>query len=149
MEITTVSALSAVLGSMVGGSATVATGWITQRTLNKRELVRIEMRRRQMLYGQFIGECAKLLVDAFTHTLEKPETLLPVYALQNRIRLCAGPTVLGEAEQLMRRITDQYFAKNLDLEQMRALATAGDGDPLKDFGEACRVELGSVLREGV
>ena len=149
MEITTISALSAVLGSMVGGSATVATGWITQRTLNKRELVRIEMRRRQMLYGQFIGECAKLLVDAFMHTLEKPETLLPVYALLNRIRLCAGPTVLGEAEKLMSRITDQYFAKNLDLEQMRALATAGDGDPLKDFSEACRVELGSVLREGV
>lgn len=149
MEIATISAFAAILGSVVGGSATVATGWITQRTLNKRELVRIEMRSRQMLYGQFIGECAKLLVDAFTHTLEKPETLLPVYALLNRIRLCASPAVLGEAEKLMRRIADQYFAKNLDLEQMRALATAGDGDPLKDFGEACRVELGSVLREGV
>lgn len=149
MEMTTVSALSAILGSVVGGSATVATGWITQKTLNRRELVRIEMRSRQMLYGQFIGECAKLLVDAFTHSLEKPETLLPVYALLNRIRLCAGPAVLGEAEKLMRSITDQYFAKNLDLEQVRALATTGDSDPLKDFGEACRVELGSVLREGV
>ena len=149
MEMTTISALSAIMGSVVGGSATVAIGWITQKTLNKRELVRIEMRSRQMLYGQFIGECAKLLVDAFTHTLEKPETLLPVYALLNRIRLCAGPAVLGEAEKLMRRITDQYFAKNLDLEQMRVLATSGDSDPLKDFGEACRVELGSVLREGI
>jgi hypothetical protein len=149
MEITTISALSAVLGSMVGGSATVATGWITQRTLNKRELVRIEMRRRQMLYGQFIGECAKLMVDAFMHTLEKPETLLTVYALLNRIRLCAGPAVLCEAEKLISRITDQYFAKNLDLDQMRALATAGDGDPLKGFSEACRLELGSVLRDGV
>jgi hypothetical protein len=88
-------------------------------------------------------------VDAFTHTLEKPETLLPVYALLNRIRLCAGPTVLDEAEKLMRRITNQYFAKNLDLEQMRALATASDGDPLKDFSEACRVELWSVLHGGV
>ena len=149
MEMTTISALSAIMGSVVGGSATVAIGWITQKTLNKRELVRIEMRSRQMLYGQFIGECAKLLVDAFTHTLEKPETLLPVYALLNRIRLCAGHAVLGEAEKLMRRITDQYFAKNLDLEQMRVLATSGDSDPLKDFGEACRVELGSVLREGI
>lgn len=149
MEMTTVSALSAIMGSVVGGSATVAIGWITQKTLNKRELVRIEMRSRQMLYGQFIGECAKVLVDAFTHTLEKPETLLPVYALLNRIRLCASPAVLGQAEKLMRRITDQYFAKNLDLDQMRALAAAGDSDPLKDFGEACRVELGSVLREGV
>jgi membrane protein YqaA with SNARE-associated domain len=49
MEITTISAFSAILGSVVGGSATVAIGWITQKTLNKRELVRIEMRSRQML----------------------------------------------------------------------------------------------------
>ena len=149
MEVTTISALSAILGSVVGGSATVATGWITQKTLTKRELVRIEIRRRQMLYGQFIGECAKLMVDAFMHTLEKPETLLTVYALLNRIRLCAGSIVLSEAEKLISRITDQYFAKNLDLDQVRALATAGDGDPLKDFSEACRLELGSVLRDGV
>lgn len=149
MEVTTISALSAILGSVVGGSATVATGWITQRTLNKRELVRIEMRSRQALYGKFIGECATLLVDAFTHTLERPETLLPVYALLNRIRLCAGPAVLDEAEKLIRRITDQYFAKNLDLEQMRELATVGDHDPLKDFAEACRQELWAVLRAGV
>ena len=39
-------------------------------------------------------------MDAFTHTLEKPETLLRAYALINRIRLCASPTVLHEAERL-------------------------------------------------
>jgi hypothetical protein len=148
MDVTTISALSAIFGSVVGGSVTVATGWITQKTLNKRELVRIELRSRQMLYGKFVGECATLLVDAFTHTLEKPETLLPVYALLNRIRLCASPAVLSEAEKLLRRITEQYFAKNLDLAQMRALATAGDSDPLQDFAEACRVELRAVLRDG-
>ena len=149
MEVTVISAFSAILGSVVGGSATVATGWITQKTLNKRELVRMEMRSRRTLYGQFIGECAKLLVDAFTHTLEKPETLLPVYALLNRIRLCAGPAVLAEAEKLMRRITAQYFEQNLDLDQMRALASTTDADPLKEFGEACRMELRSVLLEAV
>ena len=149
MEVTTISAMSAILGSMVGGSVTVATGWITQRTLNKRELVRIEMRSRQTLYGKFIGECAALLVDAYTHTLEKPETLLPVYALLNRIRLCASPAVLAEGEKLMRRITDQYFANNLDLEQMRALATKSDDDPLQAFADACRKELRTVVSDGV
>lgn len=144
MDTTIVPAMSGVLGSLVGGSATVATAWITQKTLNKRELVREEMRKREVLYGEFIGECAKLFMDAFTHTLEKPETLLPVYALINRVRLCASRPVLVEAERLLTRITEQYFSRNLTVEEMRALPRNEDADPMKAFGEACRSELSSM-----
>ena len=135
---------SAMVGSLVGGSATVATAWITQRTVNRRELVREDMRKRETLYGEFIAECAKLLMDSFTHTLEQPETLLPLLALINRIRLSASPSVLGEAEQLFRRITQQYFSRNLTVEEMRELALATEADPLRPFGEACRAELMAV-----
>ena len=144
MDSTIVTAMSGVLGSLVGGSATVATTWVTQKTLQKRELVREEIRKREALYGEFIGECAKLFMDAFTHTLEKPETLLPVYALINRIRLCSSRLVLVEAEHLLTRITEQYFSRNLSVEEMRALPHNEDADPMKAFGEACRVELSSI-----
>ena len=33
MDVTIVSAMAGVFGSLVGGSATVATAWITQKTL--------------------------------------------------------------------------------------------------------------------
>ncbi len=46
MDPAIVSAMAAVLGSLVGGSATVATAWITQRTLSKRELLGMEIRTR-------------------------------------------------------------------------------------------------------
>lgn len=141
MDTTIVTAMSGVLGSLVGGSATVATAWITQKTVNKRELMQLEMRKREGLYGEFIGECAKLLVDAFTHTLEKPENLLPIYALINRIRLSASQPVLAEAEHLLKRITEQYFLRNLTVEELSRLARSEEADPLKAFGEACRVEL--------
>jgi hypothetical protein len=36
MDATIVSAMAGVFGSLVGGSATVATAWITQKTLSKR-----------------------------------------------------------------------------------------------------------------
>ena len=144
MDATIVGAMSGVLGSLVGGSATVATAWITQKTLNKRELVREEIRKRETLYGEFIGECARLLMDAFTHTLEKPETLLPLYALVNRIRLCSSRPVLIEAEHLLTRITEQYFSRNLSIDEMRELPRHEDADPMKAFGEACRVELSSM-----
>ena len=140
--------MSAVLGSLVGGSASVATTWMAQKTMGKRELAREELRKREALYGEFIGECAKLFMDAFTHNLEKPETLLPVFALINRIRLCASRRVLTEAEHLLGRITDQYFEKNLTVEQLRELSHTEHADPLSAFGEACRAELKS-LRAGM
>jgi len=139
-----ISVISGLVGTLVGGSATVATAWVNQRTLNKRELVRIEMSKRETLYGEFIGECSRLLVDALTHTLEKPETLLSGYALLNRIRLCASPAVLAEAERLLRRITDQYFCNNLTLDSVRSIVRSEDADALLAFGEACRSELRSM-----
>ena len=144
MDSTILTAMSGVLGSFVGASATVATAWITQKTLNRRELLQTEIRKREALYGEFIAECAKLLVDAFTHMLDKPEKLLPIYALINRVRLCSSQPVLAEAEQALRHITEQYFLKNLTLEELSQRARSFDADPLKPFGEACRAELKSM-----
>ena len=141
MDTATIGALSAVLGSLVGGTATAATTWMSQRALNRSKQVKDEVRRREVLYGEFIGECAKLAVDSLVHSLEKPETLLPAYALLNRIRLCASPAVLAEAENVLKRVTEQYFAKNLPVEQIRHLALSNHGDPLEAFGQACRAEL--------
>jgi hypothetical protein len=146
MDAALISVTSGLLGSVIGGSATVATTWIAQKTVNRRELVRDEIRKREALYGEFIAECAKLFMDAFLHALEKPEILLPVYALINRIRLVASPAVLAEAERLVARLTDQYFSKNLTVDELRYLARSDKADPLRAFGEACRDELESMRR---
>lgn len=147
MDSMLLTAMSGLMGTVVGGSVTVATAWITQQKLNRRELVREVIRTREALYGEFIAECAKLIVDALTRTLDKPETLLPAYALLNRVRLAASPPVLARAEELLARITDQYFASNLTVEQLRALARSSEADPLKPFGDACRAELSAMWAE--
>ena len=144
MDTALVGAMSGVLGSLVGGSASVVTTWVSQKTLSRRDLVREEIHKREALYGEFIAECAKLIMDAFVHTLDKPEKLLTIYSLINRIRLCGSKPVLLEAERLLGRITDQYFAKNLTVDELRALAHSDKADPLKAFGEACRAELKSI-----
>jgi hypothetical protein len=59
-----VSAMAAVFGSFVGGSATVVTAWVTQKTLSKRELIGAEIRQRETLYGEFIRECSKCFAAA-------------------------------------------------------------------------------------
>lgn len=147
MDTATIGALSAVLGSLVGGTATAATSWMSQRALNQSKQIKDEMKRREALYGDFISECAKLAMDALAHSLEKPETLLPAYALLNRIRLCASPTVLAEAENVLKHITEQYFAKNLPVEHIRHFALSQERDPLEAFGRHCRAEL-KAMRAG-
>jgi len=143
-DTTLLTALSGLLGTLIGGSASVATTWVAHKTVSKRELMREEMRKRETLYGEFIGECAKLLMDSFTHSLEAPETMLGVLALINRIRLCASQMVLDQAERLLRRITDQYLSPNLTLDELRDLARSENADLLRDFAETCRAELVSI-----
>jgi hypothetical protein len=70
---------------------------------------------------------------------------LSIYALLNRIRICASDAVLSEAESALASITEQYFSPNLSLEQLRALVRAGArSDPLRSFAEACRAEVRSM-----
>lgn len=145
MDATIVTAFAGVFGSLVGGFTTGATAWITQRTQSKRELIRAEISKREALYGEFISECSRIYVDSLLRTLDRPEAMLPVYALLNRIRVSASDAVLAAAEQTLKRVTEQYFSPNLSVEEMRALVESGsDADPLKPFGEACRVELKSM-----
>ena len=113
MDVTLDSGTAAVLGSLVGGSASIAAAWITQRTSSRRELVRMELQKRETLYGDFINECSRLTMDALAHGLDKPETMLSAYALLNRIRLSSSDAVLAQAENLVRRIAEQYFSPNL------------------------------------
>jgi len=133
--------MAAVLGSLVGGSATIATTWITQRTSTKRELIRQELRKRETLYGEFITECSRLAIDALVHGIEKPETMWSAYALLNRIRLSASEAVLAEGERVLKEIATQYFSANVSLDEFRSIALSHERDPLKSFGEACRIEL--------
>ena len=150
MDLAIVSALSAVLGSAVGGSASLATAWITQKTQSRRELLSAEIRKREALYGEFISECSKLAIDSLDHSLDQPDKLFQVYAIQNRIRLLSSDAVVSATDDTMQRIIAQYFQPNLTPDQVRDLALSlesehvGKLDPLKAFSEACRNELKSL-----
>ena len=147
MDTATASALAAVLGSLVGGSATIATGLFTHRTTRRKEIHQ-ELRIRERLYGEFISECSRLAIDSLSHGIEKPEQIWSAYALLNRIRLSASEPVLAEAEAALKRITEQYFSPNVSLHEFRALALSPEADPLKSFGEACRTELKAIRATG-
>ena len=146
MDPAALSALAAILGSAVGGSATMATAWLTQRTQGRREHVEAEIRKREQLYVEFITEGAKLTVEALDHQLKGAERLSLLYSIQNRIRLRSSEEVLAAADRTVTRILERYFRPNLSPEELRQTVLDRSDEPLKDFSEACRRELRMLER---
>ena len=146
MDRALLSALAAVLGSLVGATATIATAWLTQRTQARRASVEAEIRKREALYGDFIPEGSKVLIDALDHKLDSPDKLYNLYAILNRIRLVASDDVLAAADRSATGIIERYFQPNLSPEEMRQLMLTRPHDPLKEFSEVCRLELQTLQR---
>ena len=144
MDTTIVSALTGIIGTICGGSASFATAWVTQKTRARREEVRAEVSKREALYGDFIDECSKHVMDSLEHNLDKSERLLSIYASLNRIRLCASEAVLAQAQKVVTFIVEQYFAPNVSIEELHKRVHDQGDDPLKAFSEACRSELMSM-----
>jgi hypothetical protein len=146
MEPAVVSALSAVLGSVVGGSASIASAWFTQHSQGRREVVRAEVSKRESLYADFIAECSRLVADALGHSLEQADILVKVYSLENRIRLVASEAVVEAAAHAIRRILELYFEPNVSKADLRTLTNGMKPDALKEFSAACRRELADLQR---
>jgi hypothetical protein len=146
MNSETITALAAILGSLVGALGSSISTWITQRHQGRRELLAKKIFHREQLYSEFITESARLVVDALEHNLSDPKNLIPAYALLSRVRLSSSPDVLATAEDVVRSIIGTYAKPNLTLEQIQSRATDGE-DPLRNFSEICRAELESMQRQ--
>jgi len=144
MDSTLVPAAAAVMGSMMGAAASIATTWIAQRTQIVRTYWEWKQRERESLYKDFITEASRLTIDALTHSMERPDQMVTLYGILSRIRLISGQEVVHQGEVCCRRIIELYGQPNLTTEQLRAAIAANeidDLDLLKDFSNACRKEL--------
>ncbi len=141
MEANLITALAGVLGSISGASGAIATTWISQKSQTIRERAKSETRKREILYGDFITEASQRLADAFDHSLDKPETLVKLYAILGRIRLVSSAAVLTAAEESCDRIIDLYAKPNRPMAEIFTTLRSGELEVFKHFSAACRVEL--------
>jgi hypothetical protein len=138
-----ITATAAIAGSLVGAFGSATATWITARHQDRRNLLAQQIARREALYSDFIGESARVLVDAQQHNADDLQKLLPLYALLSRIRLSSSKPVLQEAEAIIRTIISTYPQPNLTPEQIESRAANGN-DPLRQFSDTCRTELDSL-----
>jgi hypothetical protein len=148
MDSTIIPAVAAACGSLVGAAATIVTTWITQRTQTVHTKREQKLHHSELLYGEFITEASRLAVEAFSNSLERPDTFVKLYGIIGRIRLMATGPVLAAAEACIQQIIDIYAKPNMTLEQIRLAFERDRLDPIKDFSAACRKELLKIASGG-
>ena len=142
MEGAILTAVTGLAGSLVGAASSMATTWLTQRGQQKAQWRTQEATRREALYDEFISEASKCLIDAISRDPDGPEVLLSLFAIVGRMRLRSSRPVIEAAERLIALIVNSYASPNVTFEQVRTRIMRGEeGDPLADFGAACRSEL--------
>ena len=141
--------VSALLGAIVGGGASLVAAVYTQRCQDRIQRVAREVDKREAVYADFVMHASNLLLNGYTHdeiALGGDEARL--IGLINRMRLFAPPEVVGGAERVLRAIVEILLKPSIQLRQLakEALSRGLDPDPLLAFSSMCRTDLDNVRR---
>lgn len=144
MDVAYISAMSALVGSVVGGLSSSGTAWLAHRAQAREGLVAREMALRQDLYRDFIVAASKAYGDALTSSEPQLADLVSLYAMVSRMRVFSSQNTTQSADKVMRSIMDTYFSPNKSVRELRDMLKDGsraDMDALRDFSEIAREEL--------
>ena len=145
MDPAVITALAAVMGSIVGGLTSFATTFFTQRNQAHRDFLSRDVAHREELYAQFIKEATNLYADSLDKPLTNPTTLIGMYSLVGRIRLVSSDKVLAAAEKVADSIIVSYSRPPIKFEDVYKVWREEHVDPFKEFTEACRGERKATL----
>ena len=142
MDVAYVSAMAALVGSVVGGLTSTGTTWLSQRAQARAGQMAHEMELREDLYRDFIIAASKAYGDALLNSEPQLAELVSLHAMISRMRIVSLPGTIACADKIMLTIIDTYFSPNQSVRELRELIKVGAGiDPLRDFSEVAREEL--------
>jgi len=142
------SAVSALVGALTGGAASLFAAIYTQRHQDRLQRLGREATKREQVYADFIMTASKLLLNAYVQdgvTLTTDAQQLA--GILNRMRLFGPPNVVDEAETVIRRIVEISLKPSMEFPKVAAeLFNDRQSDRLLQFSLACRADLDSVYR---
>jgi hypothetical protein len=142
MDVAYVSAMAALVGSVVGGLTSTGTTWLSQRAQARAGQMAHEMELREDLYRDFIIAASKAYGDALLNSEPQIAELVSLHAMISRMRIVSLPGTIACADKIMLTIIDTYFSPNQSVRELRDLIKVGAGiDPLRDFSEVAREEM--------
>ena len=147
MDPAILSAASALAGSLIGGVSTLASSWFTQRGQLRAQVLVQEAVKRETLYAEFIIEASKRFTEAWAHQAKDPDVVAGLYSAIERMRLTSSNEVIRIAEQVVRLLIQAYAAPVKTFDEFQEFIGSEEiPDPLREFGEVCRVELRALRR---
>ncbi len=152
MDANILSPVSALLGALIGGGASLCAAIYTQRYQNRLQRVAGEIAKRETVYADFVMNASNLLLNAYVRdeiALGGDEQRL--IGLINRMRLFAPPDVVKSAEAVLKAIVEISLKPGIEVRRLakEALSESLDPDALLSFSLVCRVDLDNVLRTTV
>jgi hypothetical protein len=146
MDTSVISAMSALLGAAIGGSASFLASLTTQRAQMRSQWLTGERLRRQDLYREFVEEASRCYIDALQHDKGDIPSLVLLYTKIGRMRILSQQDVIDSAERVARKILDTYLEPDKSFPELREMAKNNSIDILADFTKACREEF-ELLRK--
>ena len=141
------SAMSALIGAIVGGGASLAAAIYTQRYQDRLQRIAREITRREIVYAEFITNASKLFLraqvrDKITFGGDEQQLI----GLINRMRLFAPPHVIDEADAVIKAIVEIWLKPSVEPRGIAEAALSNDNlpDPLLSFSLACRDDLDEI-----
>ena len=146
------SPVSALLGALIGGGASLCAAIYTQRYQNRLQRVAGEIAKRETVYADFVMNASNLLLNAYVRdeiALGGEEQRL--IGLINRMRLFAPTDVVKSAEAVLKAIVEISLKPGIEVRRLakEALSESLDPDALLSFSLICRADLDNVLRTAV
>jgi hypothetical protein len=137
-----VSALAALMGSVVGAFSTGIVSWISQRAQERAATRAHDVSRREDLFRDFIVAASKTYAEAIVSSEPQLAELIVLYGMVSRMRVMCSPGTVTCAEKVMLTTIDTFFQPNKTIRELQQLMVSGKGiDPLREFSEAARDEL--------
>jgi hypothetical protein len=142
MDVAYVSAMAALVGSVVGGLTAGGTTWLSQRAHVRARQLAHEAGLREDLYRDFIIAASRAYSDALLNSEPQIPKLVSLYAMISRMRIVSSPRTIECADRIMLTIVDTYFSPNRSVRELSDLARIGSAiDPLRGFSEVAREEM--------
>jgi len=146
---TLLSPVSALLGALVGGAASLLGAIYTQHRQDRIQRITHEVAKREAVYADFVMSASNLLLNAYTRDeIGVGGDEQHMIGLINRMRLFAPSEVVDGAQAVLRAIVEILLKPSIELRQLakEALSKRLDPDPLLAFSSICRADLDNVRR---
>ncbi len=136
--------MSALLGAVAGGGASLAAAVYTQRYQDRLQRIARESTKRETVYAEFIMTASAALLTAFVEDgITFGQDKQQLVGVLERIRLFAPPEVVVEAEQVLQSILEIALQPVIDFHGITAddMAKRRESNVLQGFSKVCRSDL--------